>query len=333
MLEDRRSEVLRVLVEEHIRTGEPVGSKTIAELSGLGVSAATIRNDLSALELEGYAVQPHTSAGRVPTAKAYRYYVDHLETDRFLPVEHSKVSAYFGEVKVELSRLLKETSDLLAELTELPSVVVAPGVGRDRIQAIHTVQITNDQVLVIVITDGGRVVQQRGRVRLAVTPDEVETGQQLVAAELVGHELGRVRGIASDKLDPLEDPLRELVLTVTDCVVLAATAGTEMFVGGTQNMATVWEDSDTLSRILEILQREAEVMKLLAGASRMTVQLGSELEDTALDLAVVSRSYDASGEVGSVGVIGPMRMNYRRAISAVEEVSRELESQIGSGND
>src|SRR5690606_26779549 len=123
-------------------------------------------------------------------------------------------------------------------------------------------------------------------------------------------------------------------LTIVEGVQLASTAGTEMFVAGAQKMATVWEDASTMSRVLEILQREAELMKIIAGASALTVQLGTEmLEHEPLDMAVVSRTFDASGEAGSVGVIGPMRMNYRRAISAVEEVSRELESQIGSGTD
>lgn len=333
MLEDRRAEVLRVLVEEHIRTGEPVGSKTIAELSGLGVSAATIRNDLAALEQDGYVVQPHTSAGRVPTARAYRYYVDHLEV-KTLPRAHRKMSAMFGEMNMELSKLLRATSDLLAELTELPAVVVAPGLGRDRIRAIHAVQLTNDQVLVVVITEAGRVVQQRARIRHHITSEQLETAQRVASAELVGDELGSIDGIPSERLEDMDEALREVVDTLVECVQLASTAGTEMFVAGAQKMATVWEDASTMSRVLEILQREAELMKIIAGASALTVQLGTEmLEHEPLDMAVVSRTFDASGEAGSVGVIGPMRMNYRRAISAVEEVSRELESQIGSGTD
>ncbi len=333
MLEDRRSDILRVLVEEHIRTGEPVSSKAIADLSGLGVSTATIRHDLVTLEQEGFVAQPHTSAGRIPTARAYRYYVDHLDTVRFLPRETQKVSALFGEVNVELSKLLRATSDLLAEITELPSVVIAPGVGRDHIRSVHTVQVTSDQVLVILITEGGRVVQQRGRFRLPVTSEQMETGQRIVAAEMEGAELATVGSLPPEKLSAMDEPLRELVLTITDCIQIAASAGTEMFVAGAQRMAMVWEDSDTLGRVLDILQREAEVMKLLAGASASPVQLGSEMENEALDLAVVSKRFDAAGEAGSVGVIGPMRMNYRRAITAVEEVSRELESQMGAGTD
>ncbi|MFO7300568.1 MAG: heat-inducible transcriptional repressor HrcA [Actinomycetes bacterium] len=330
MLEDRKAEVLRVLVEEHIRTGEPVSSKTIAEISGLGVSAATIRNDLAVLEQEGYVVQPHTSAGRVPTAKAYRYYVDHLEVQS-RPRLHRRISAMFGEMNMELSKLLRATSDLLAELTELPAVVVAPGIRRDRIKSLHAVQLTTEQMLVVVITEAGRVVQHRGRLTVPVGSDLVETAQRFVAAELVGQELGSVREIPPERLEELDEPMRALVDTLVDCVHAAASSGNEMFVAGAQRMPTAWDDASTISRVLEILQREAELMKIIAGASALTVQLGTEmLEHEPLDLAVVSRTFDASGEAGSVGVIGPMRMNYKRAIQAVEEVSRELESQIGS---
>ncbi len=333
MMEDRRSEVLRVLVEEHIRTGEPVSSKAIAEHSKLAVSAATIRNDLAALEHEGYAVQPHTSAGRIPTANAYRYYVDHLSPGRLRHKAQEQISGLFGEVHLELSKLLRATSDLLAEITDLPSVVVAPGVGRDRVRSIHTVQVSTDQILLVVVTEGGRVVQQRGRIRMPVTPMELDEGQRLVAEQMVGVELGAGPGIQSELLQGLANPTREAVLTIVDCLHLAATAGSEMFIGGTQRTNTAWQDPDSARMILDILQREAEVMKLLAGASGVSIQIGGSAEESGVDMSVVSRSYDVAGDAGSIGVIGPMRMDYKRAISAVEEISRELEDQISGRTD
>ena len=333
MLEDRRTEVLRALVEEHIRTAEPVSSRAIVEHSSLSVSTATVRNDLTALESEGLVSQPHTSAGRVPTAAGYRYYVDHLGPGRLRHAAQEKVDSFFGDVHLELSKLLKATSELLVEVTELPAVVIAPGVAHDRVRALHTVQVTTEQILMVVVTEGGRVVQQRGRVRVPVTPGEIEDAQRLVAAAVVGKELGGATLLSDEELRAIDEPTREAVLTITDGLHLAASAGTEMFVGGTQRMAAVWDDASTVRRVLEILEREAEVMKLLAGASGTSIQLGRELDSDDLDLAVVSKTYDASGEAGSVGVIGPMRMNYKRAISAVEEVSRELEEQIGSRSD
>ncbi|MEA1902537.1 MAG: heat-inducible transcriptional repressor HrcA [Actinomycetota bacterium] len=333
MLEDRRSELLRALVEEHIRSGEPVSSRAIVEHSNLGVSTATIRSDLATLEHDGFVIQPHTSAGRVPTAAAYRYYVDHLGPGRLRQAAQAKIDAFFGEVHLELSKLLKATSDLLVEITDLPAVVVAPGVSLDRVRTLHTVQVSKDQILIVVVTEGGRVVQQRGRVRVPVTPAEVDHAQRVVSAAAVGEVLGGTVGLTEEMLGQMVEPTREAVLTITDCLHLAASAGTDVFVGGTQRMAAVWEDLSTVERVLEILEREAEVMKLLAGASGTSIQLGTELDASDIDLAVVSKTYEAAGEGGSVGVIGPMRMNYKRAISAVEEVSKELEEQIGFRSD
>ncbi len=327
MLEDRRSEVLRALVEEHIDTGEPVSSQAVLAKSGLAVSAATIRNDLAALEAEGLVHQPHTSAGRVPTVSGYRYYVDHLGRGRLRGAAQSKVSALFDDVHLELSKLLKATSDLLADITDLPSVVVAPAVAKENVRAVHVVQIANDQVLVVIVTEGGRVVQQRGRVRVPVTPLEIEEAQQVVTSSVVGRELG-VSPNLNRELADVSEPVREAAMTIVDSLHLAGTAGTEMFLGGTQRMARVWQDLSTVQRVLEIMEREAEVLDLLADASDTSIQLGD-----GLDLAVVSKTYEAAGEAGSVGVIGPMRMNYKRAVSAVEEISRELEEQIGSRAD
>ncbi|MGD2102700.1 MAG: heat-inducible transcriptional repressor HrcA [Acidimicrobiia bacterium] len=328
MLEDRRSEVLRALVEEHIETGNPVSSRAILERSRLSVSAATVRNDLVALENEGFVSQPHTSAGRIPTALGYRYYVDHLGQSRMRRAAHEKVVSFFGDVHFELSKLLKATSDLLVEITDLPSIVVAPGVSKESVRSVHAVQVGSDQVLVIVVTEGGRVVQQRGRVRVPVTPLEVDEAQRLVAEAVIGGELGSVPDFDDSYMEALSRPVAEAVHTIADSLHLAGTGGSEMFLGGTQRMAQVWQDLSTVHRVLEIMGREAEMLDLLAADLGTSVQLGDNL-----DMAVVSKAYDSGGEAGSVGVIGPMRMNYKRVISAVEEVTRELEGRIGTRSD
>jgi heat-inducible transcriptional repressor len=146
-------------------------------------------------------------------------------------------------------------------------------------------------------------------------------------------DLGGDLPISDEEIDQLEEPTREAVLTINDGLHLAGAAGTEMFIGGTQRLSSVWEDLAAVQRILEVLEREAEVMKILAGASGTSIQIGSELPLHDVDLAVVSKSYEIGSAGGSVGVIGPMRMNYKRAISAVEEVSRELEDRISSEQD
>jgi heat-inducible transcriptional repressor len=333
MLEDRRSDVLRALVEEHIRTGEPVSSRAIVERAHLSVSTATVRNDLSALEAEGYVVQPHTSAGRVPTARAYRYYVDHLGPGRLRSGAQAKINTFFGEVHLELSKLLKATSDLLAEVTDLPAVVVSPGLIGDRVRALHSVQVTADQVLLVVVTEGGRVLQQRARFRVPVSPGELEAAHRIVIAAVVGNDLGQELVMSDEEMGRLREPIKEAVLTINDGLQLAAGAGAEIYIGGTQRLASVWEDLSAMQRILEVIEREAEMMKILAGASGTSIQIGAELSVHDVDLAVVSKTYEVGSAGGTVGVIGPMRMNYKRAISAVEEVSRELEDRISAQPD
>ncbi|HEX6147272.1 MAG TPA: heat-inducible transcriptional repressor HrcA [Acidimicrobiia bacterium] len=333
MLEDRRSEILRALVEEHIRSGEPVSSRAIVERAHLSVSTATVRNDLATLESEGFVIQPHTSAGRVPTAAAYRYYVDHLGPGRLRSTAQAKIHNLFGEVHLELSKLLKATSDLLAEVTDLPAVVVAPALRGDRVRALHSVQITGDQLLLIVVTDGGRLLQQRGRVRVPITARELEDAHRMVSNAAVGMVLGSEPAISEEELARLDEPIREAVLTINDGLQLVAASGTEMFIGGTQRLTSVWEDLNAVQSILEVLAREAEVMKILAAATGTSIQIGSELPVHDVDLAVVSKTYEVGSSGGSVGVIGPMRMDYKRAISAVEEVSRELEDRISSEQD
>ncbi|MET0696841.1 MAG: HrcA family transcriptional regulator, partial [Acidimicrobiia bacterium] len=193
--------------------------------------------------------------------------------------------------------------------------------------------VTADQMLLIVVTDGGRVLQQRARVRVPITASELEEAHRVVSAAVVGSDLGAAPMISEEVLGGLDERTREAVLTMNDGLHLAAAAGTEIFIGGTQRLTSVWEDLSAVQRILEVLAREAEVMKILAVASGTSIQIGAELHLQDVDLAVVSKTYEAGASGGSVGVIGPMRMNYKRAISAVEEVSRELEDRISSEKD
>ena len=132
MLDERKIVVLQTLIEQYIATGEPVSSAAIAQHSGLGVSTATIRNDLTSLEAEGYLLQPHTSAGRLPTAKGYRYYVDHSEPGHLRRGTQNRINTFFSSVQLELSRLLKATTELVADETTYPAVVLGPGLGGDR---------------------------------------------------------------------------------------------------------------------------------------------------------------------------------------------------------
>jgi heat-inducible transcriptional repressor len=328
MLEVRRQEILRTLVEEYIKTGEPVSSRTIAEVSNLGVSTATIRNELAALEADGYVVQPHTSAGRVPTATAYRYYVDHLGPSRLRSATQAKIASFFDSVQLELTKLLKATSRLLADVTQLPSVVVAPSVVGERIRDVHLVHLTPEVILTMVVSENGRVIQDKLRLEQPISADELEEVEDVVTEAAVGARIGSKVEFAPKQRDVLTSRILEASEAVVRVVEGAASSGSDVFVGGTQQLASVWEDLSEVQRVLEVVEREAMILNILARAPGTSVLIGAELPVTDVDMAVVSGTYDAGAATGRVGVIGPMRMNYRRVISAVEEVSRELEDRI-----
>lgn len=328
MLEVRRQEILRTLVEEYIKTGEPVSSRTIAEVSNLGVSTATIRNELAALEADGYVVQPHTSAGRVPTATAYRYYVDHLGPSRLRSATQAKIASFFDSVQLELTKLLKATSRLLADVTQLPSVVVAPSVVGERIRDVHLVHLTPEVILTMVVSENGRVIQDKLRLEQPISADELEEVEDVVTEAAVGARIGSKVEFAPKQRDVLTSRILEASEAVVRVVERAASSGSDVFVGGTQQLASVWEDLSEVQRVLEVVEREAMILTILARAPGTSVLIGAELPVTDVDMAVVSGTYDAGAATGRVGVIGPMRMNYRRVISAVEEVSRELEDRI-----
>lgn len=321
--EDRRDEILRALVEEHIHTGEPVSSRKILEKTALEVSGATIRNELAGLDRDGYAVQPHTSAGRVPTAKAYRYYVDHLSPAKLRTGTQQRISTFFSSVHLELGRLLKATTELLTDITQYPAVAIGPGPSGEEIKAVHLVQMGAKTVLAVTVTETGRVAQELCRLDVAVTTPEVEQAEQALAAVTMGADLGTIGIEAFAEID-LPAEVRAVVSEAVKAMSRVSRHSADIYVGGTRQMATVWDNLSTVHRVLEVLEREAMLLSMLGGAGT-TIQLGDELPDTeGVDMAVVSTSFDAGPSEGRVGVIGPMRMDYKRVISTVEGVSREL---------
>ncbi|MEX1004109.1 MAG: heat-inducible transcriptional repressor HrcA [Acidimicrobiia bacterium] len=321
--DERRDEVLKALVEEHIRTGEPVSSKTVLESTGLTVSGATIRNELASLEREGFAVQPHTSAGRVPTARAYRYYVDHLAPSKLQTPAQRRITEFFASMHLELGRLLKATTELLTDLTQYPSVAIGPGATGEIVRATHLVQTGAKTALLVVVTASGRVAQELCRLPEPMTTKELERAEEVLARVVVGKEITTTGDFGLRAAD-VPAPVRSALVVVEAALREASARTADVYVGGTRQMATVWDDLATVQRVLEVLEREATLLTMLGGADGTSIRIGDELSTDEMDLAVVSTGYEIAAGEGRVGVIGPMRMDYRKVISAVEGVSREL---------
>lgn len=331
MLDERKSEVLRAVVEEYILVGQPVSSAAVLERSGLGVSSATIRNELAALEREGYVIQPHTSAGRIPTARAYRYFVDHLAPAPLRWVTRSRIRQFFSAVHRELGRLLQETSDLVAELARYPAVVLGPGLRGETLRGIHLVPLGSQVILVVLVTDAGRASQELVRLSVPAGAEELASAERLLAERLAGETLSDT--LTQPLPGPVPDSVQPILEGVGDAVRRSEQVARSIYLGGTSQMAALWEDLQELHRVLELLEHETAVLRLLeAGGGSTEIRIGSELAmGEPVDLAVVSSPYRLAGRLGGrVGVLGPMRMDYRRAISVVEEVSEGLAESLGS---
>lgn len=329
MLEDRRAEILRSLVECHIRTGAPVSSAMVLENSDLEVSPATVRKELARLEEDGYAVQPHTSAGRVPTASGYRFYVDNQVAFQLRRAVRSRISAFFSEVELELDRLLHATTRLLSDITRMPAVVVGPHLAAERIRSIHLVSMQLRLALLVVVTESARVFQEICRLPAPLTGAEISDLETLLRSHALGAPLGlpapptlAAPGVAST-------PLQSCFQEVWDTLEGAARRASDVYVMGTGRLADLWDDLDAVSQVLGVLEREAVVLDLLAAEPGITIRIGEEIPELEMDLAVVSTSFLAGNSTGRIGVLGPMRMNYGRAISAVQRVSAGLADRIG----
>jgi heat-inducible transcriptional repressor len=302
----------------------------VLENSDLDVSPATVRKEISRLEEDGYADQPHTSAGRIPTALAYRYYVDNHAAFRMRRAVRVRISSFFAEVELELDRLLHSTTRFLSDITHLPAVVVGPRLAAERIRSIHLVSLQLRLALLVVVTESARVLREICPLPAPLTGSELSEVEKLVRSHALGEPLGlqppaalAVPGIAGD-------PFQSCFQEVWDSLERAALRASDVYVMGTGRLADLWDDLDAVSQVLEVLEREAAVLDLLAADPGINIRIGEEIPDLEMDLAVVSTSFLAGNSTGRIGVLGPMRMNYGRAISAVQRVSAGLADRIGA---
>lgn len=333
MLDDRRSAVLQALVEEFIQTGQPVSSSSVLKRGGFTVSSATIRNDLAKLESYGFVSQPHTSAGRVPSPQGYRYYVDHCSPARLRSVTRTRIESFFTGVHRELSKLLKDTSGLLSEVSHLPAVVIGPGLGRETIQGVHLVHLGANVLMAVTVAKSGRVSQELVRLRFDPTDPELAEAEHLLDRIYADNSLedgaAAVRRVATGEVP---DRVRTMMRAVAASLRRSEEATSDIYVGGTSQLAALWQDLANVSAILGLLDHDTALRSLMQDdAEGTTVRLASEFDMEDVDLAVVARSYEAGDQgQGRVGVLGPMRIDYPRTIRIVEEVGEGLADSLGS---
>jgi heat-inducible transcriptional repressor len=331
-LGERKAAVLRAVVEEYVRTGEPVGSETVSDHSDLGVSSATIRNELSALEEMGYLGHPHTSAGRVPTDLGYRHFVNGLPPSKLRETQRRAVSDFFGQAMLDLEETLRGATRLLSHLTTYAGLATPPSVHGERVVHVELVSI-GSALLALVVGQHGRVDK-----RALDKPEGLDDKTLADLSEALGNAfrgltVAEAEARALRMAGDMPENARGLLHELADGFHEMATGDQSDHVisGGVANLAgeaARWHQ-ETILRLFEAIERETEMLVLLKEAtlaSDLAVTIGGEHPSTEQwEASVVAAPY-RSGEtsLGTIGVVGPTRMDYRTTMSAVRAVAQRL---------
>ena len=328
-IEDRKLEVLRAIVEDFIATNEPVGSKALVDRHSLGVSSATIRNDMAALEEEGLIAQPHTSAGRIPTDAGYRVFVDRITELKPLSSAEKRAIQTFLEDAADLDDVLFRAVRTLAQLTRHVAVVQYPSLSRSRVRHLEVVSLSTTRLMLVLITDTGRVEQRTVDLPAPVTEDAVFDLRSSLNNLLRERLLADAPELVSELPASVAPPLRGLLSTLTSVLLetLVETGSDRIVLGGTANLTENAIDFPAIRPVLETLEEQVVLLKLLdqaTSAGQVTVRIGYENQHEGLaTTSLITTGYGARGAaLGAVGVLGPRRMDYAHTMARVAAVAR-----------
>ncbi|MCW2779835.1 MAG: heat-inducible transcription repressor HrcA [Marmoricola sp.] len=330
MLEDRRLAVLRAIVEDYVATQEPVGSKALVERHRLGVSPATVRNDMALLEEEGLIAQPHTSAGRIPTDAGYRMFVDRLTTMKPMSAAEKRAIASFLEGAHDLDDVVQRSVRLLAQLTHQVAIVQYPTLARSTVRHIEIVALSPGRVLLVLILSSGRVEQRLLELPVELSEDSLADVRSRVLRAATGARISDAAVALGALPDDAAQEDRATFSVIVAALVEAMSdhkSDERVVVGGTANLARFGEGFDgSIRPMLEALEEHVVLLKLLgeATSSSVTVRIGREGPYQELaSTSVVATGYGPGDEaLASLGIVGPTRMDYPGSMAAVRAVAR-----------
>ena len=338
MLDKRAQTLLKTLIERYIAEGQPVGSRTLSRYSSLELSPATIRNVMSDLEELGFIASPHTSAGRIPTPRGYRLFVDSLLTMK--PLERAEISEIQGAIQPDQpQRLISQASQLLSQLTHFAGVVVAPRRQQPRIRQIEFLQLSEKRILLIIVTESGDVQNRILFTQRIFTPSELIEAANYLNQNCAGLDFAQVKQRIHGELHQLRTDMSELMSAALDASgqVISDTSS-QYVISGERNLLEVADLSSNMGRLRELFalfEQKTSLMQLLDVSNRadgVQIYIGGESGIASLDeCSVIAASYEVGGQVvGSVGVIGPTRMAYERMIPIVDITAKLLSSALSN---
>ncbi|MGV9252570.1 heat-inducible transcriptional repressor HrcA [Streptomyces sp. NPDC003697] len=329
MLSERRLQVLRAIVQDYVGTEEPVGSKALTERHNLGVSPATVRNDMAALEDDGYIAQPHTSAGRIPTDKGYRLFVDKLAGVKPMTAPERRAIQNFLDGAVDLDDVVARTVRLLAQLTRQVAVVQYPSLTRSTVRHVELLALAPARLMLVLITDTGRVEQRMVDCPAPFGESSLADLRARLNSRVAGRRFTDVPQLVEDLPEGFDVEDRGTVSTVLSTLLETLVEENEerLMIGGTANLTRFAHDFPlTIRPVLEALEEQVVMLKLLGETQDpgMTVRIGHENAHEGLNsTSIVSVGYGSGGEaVAKLGVVGPTRMDYPGTMGAVRAVAR-----------
>jgi heat-inducible transcriptional repressor len=329
-LSKRKREILRRVVEEFVASGQPVGSRSLAERFDLGVSPSTVRYELAELESLGLLTHPHTSAGRVPTESGYRLYADEL-LERLEP-RPARFPLDLSQMRNEVDAALQSTTEMLSQVTHLLALVSAPPLQTAIVRHVEVLVLQAQLVMVVVITSTGGVTKQLVRFHAPVDPGLADWARAYLNESVAGERLGTALVRRRFEDPGLSAREREFLDAVRPAFVEAlGGAGPHVYVGGAAGLlgGVRSDELDSYQRLLEVLETRAAALELLSEVldpRRPLVRVGPELDNPALrGAAFVGAGYGlANRSLGAVGLLGPLRMDYDKAIRTVRAAAHEL---------
>ena len=333
----RRLEILRAIVDEYVATQEPVGSKSIAARSGLGISPATIRNEMAVLEEEGLITHPHTSAGRIPTDLGYRVFVDKLATVKPLSSAERRAIETFLEGALDLDDVVLRTVRLLADVTKQVAVVQYPSMVKSRVRHVELVALTASRLMMILITDSGRVEQRVLELSSDASDMFLSNLRNQINNAVMSQRLPDVADRITGILESYGASDRKNVAVVISALIEMAMERPEekVVLAGTANLARFSEDFSThMHPVLEALEEQVVLLRLLGDAGEnVQVRIGTEQSELNLrSTSLVTVGYGATDSpLGGLGVLGPTRMDYAGSIAAVSAVARYVGRYLNEG--
>ena len=342
MLTDRQLLILRAIVDDYIKTAQPVGSRTLSKRDDVTFSSATIRNEMADLEEMGLIEKPHTSAGRIPSELGYRFYVDHLiRPENITPKEAQALKSLFAHSVNENDRLIRHTADLLSDLTHYTTLVLGPKEDGQRLHHLELIPLAEGRVVIVLVTETGHVEHKTLQLNQALSQEAASRLMERLNQTLRGTPLSALRSRLLEEIRRFRSEHSEQTVLLSKALDLVLTDQEErpfIYLGGKANMfdQPEFQDVAKLRPVLELIEQQEAVLDFLRPNldNQILITIGSENNVDALkDCSVIRAHYSVDGvSIGTLALIGPKRMDYNRGINSIIHLLQAFQTELHKNN-